>query len=143
MVKKLIVILGCLMVMLVIIGCDEDMATTHYEFVQLPYRIAYVANVDTRLDLAGTTMRGVGRDGTRKAEFLLIDALQPSGFQNIYTQVRHSIDFRTPGVYKVEVVLVRHDNRFYVPFFIQVIDEETFNQLSAGEWQPQAAETHE
>ena len=134
--KKLFVSMWCLLFMLFMLllsGCDREIVIVGHEIGQPPDRIIYIANVDTELDLTGATLVSIARDGYRHPERLLTTLLQQYQYPNSSTEVRHSIDFTTPGVYEVVIVRVRN-GRHYLPFFIQVIDEETFNQLKSGEF---------
>jgi len=135
--SKSFLLILCLVFILLFSACDHDIAIVGYEMVQPPYRIIYIASVDTRLDFEGATIRAVARNGMRYEEFSI-----SSGIGN-YINVNHSVDFTTPGIYKVELIVLHTHESFNVHFFIQVIDEETFNQMNAGEWQPPVTETYD
>ena len=98
---------------------DTSHRIDHYIFGSLP-RLVYIANVDTELDFLGATIIAMSRGGYQVDEF----PIEP------WLVVDHNIDFTTPGVYKVRMSLDFH-GRFNVIFWVQVIDEELFNQLSA------------
>jgi len=118
-------------------GCDRDLFPARFELVQSP-RIVYIANVDTRLDFNGAMLKMVPIDGFLLEPFPLIfddnyiiEGL--IGFSRGRVEVTHSVDFTRPGIYEVTLIVTDTwggETHFYVPFFVQVIDEEFFNQLS-------------
>ena len=119
--KKFVVIACFLMATMLLTACDEGIVTYRYEFVQPP-RLVYIANVDAELDFYGATVRGIARD------FIYEEVPVELGR---WMAVEHSIDFNMPGIYKVEFIRIRSEHRqFSIPFFIQVIDAEIFQQLS-------------
>jgi hypothetical protein len=125
MAKKQIAFIFLIPVLLILLlsGCDYEIATIDYVFGHPP-RIVYIAGVDTELDFTDVTLVSVHRNGHRnEAPF---DEFGPN-----WVTVEHFVDFGTPGVHEVEVVVhpSRH-TRFYINFFVQVIDEDIFNELS-------------
>jgi hypothetical protein len=125
MVNKRIAFIQLIPVILLLLlsGCDHEIATIDYVFGHPP-RIVYIVGVDTELDFADVTLVSVHRNGHRnEAPF---DEFGPD-----WVTVEHNVDFDTPGVYEVEIVVhpsIHH--RFYITFFVQVIDEDVFNDLS-------------
>ena len=119
--KKGVLTILCLFLMMLLSSCDHDVAVVGYEFGVFP-RIVYIANVDTELDFSDVTINFIFRNGNRYEE-----PLTPQWLEAL--PIEHSIDFTTPGVYKVRIVF---DGREHIPltFLVQVIDEEIFNQLS-------------
>ena len=121
--------------MMLLSGCDHDVAVVGYEFGVFP-RIVYIANVDTELDFSDVTIVSVFRDGYRYER-----PLTPQWLEAL--QMEHSIDFTTPGVYKVRMVFNRRED-LPLTFLVQVIDEEIFNLLQTGEaWRPEIPEIDE
>ena len=111
------------MLFVLLSGCDSEIVTVRYDFGQPP-RLVYIANVDTELDFYGATLFATARDGYQYDEY--------SFFDFVDIEINHSIDFSTPGHYEVELLVVRSAHRqFEINFFIQVIDEEIFNQLNS------------
>ncbi|MCL2285709.1 MAG: hypothetical protein FWC32_05015 [Firmicutes bacterium] len=102
-------------------GCDESIAVVKWEFGQFP-RVVYIAGVDTELDMYGASVISTTRDGHQNESPLIIS-------DRIWATIEHSIDFATPGIYKVEIFIPRD---FRLTFLVQVIDEEIFNQLKVG-----------
>ena len=131
MIKKHVTLfMGCLFFLTFLTSCDRDIIIYRYEFVQSP-RIIYIANVDTELDFYGATLRGISLQ-------VIYDEL-PLELGGIFT-VEHSVDFATPGIYRVELITA-FDNRQNLVFFVQVIDEEVFNQLSNPDHMPESEGT--
>ena len=88
--------------------------------------------MDKELDFSEATLVAIQRDGYRYEPFPF-----PVSFSRTWarTRVEHSIDFDTPGIYRVDVyrVIWGEDTPDYViTFFIQVIDDEIFNKLKTG-----------
>jgi len=131
--NKILSIIFFLLLMLLSSGCDRDILVVRYELGQPPDRIIYIANVDTELDFTGATLVPISRNGDTNNERLLTDLLQGRQFPGWSTEIRHAIDFTTPGVYEVEILNTHPRHSSYLSFFIQVIDEATFKQLMAGD----------
>ena len=124
--RKFLVFVICILFALFLSGCDRELRYANFEFVQFPNRIVYIANVDTELDFSGATIRKVSRrDGDLSGEFSIVPGSSIA--------IEHTIDFTTPGVYEVAITRPNWPN-YRLTFFIQVIDEETFNQLKSGEF---------
>ena len=98
---------------------DYDIRTVGVEFGQFP-RVVYIAGVDNELDFSDATWVTIHADGHRNETPFPVQ-------QSRWNTVEHSIDFNTPGIYEVEVFW--HPD-WFVTFFVQVIDEEIFNELS-------------
>ena len=120
--------------MFLLSGCDESIAIYRYEFVQPP-RVVYIANVDMEIDFTGATLRGVAPEAIYD-EFSILEAITFSratsqGEVIDFLVVEHEVDFSTPGIYRVELIITHNRySSFSVPFFIQVVDKEIFNQLN-------------
>ena len=123
--KKLLCIAFCLLLVALFSGCDGDLEVIRYEFGQFP-RVVYIAGVDKELDFLDSTLISTARNGFQH-EFSLAPAVAHGSF----VRVKHSIDFNTPGVYKVELHMVGSRN-LEVVFLVQVISEEIFNELKSG-----------
>jgi len=98
--------------LITLVSCDSDIVVIRYEFVQYP-RLIYVIGEDTELDFNGTTFRTVHRDG-------FISEAYSFGIDNRRHEIRHEIDFTTPGIYRVEIVH-RAQNNLSQVFYIEVI----------------------
>ena len=121
MMKSIFSIFMCSILLLFFSGCDEDMSGMNFYFGQPP-RIIYIANVDTELDFSNATLLPICDNGIPGRETLW--------FPLDRVIINHSIDFTTPGIYYVEVIYDIGRNQFPVAnFFIQVIDEDSFEQL--------------
>jgi len=130
-------------------GCDKGTRPGRFEFVQFP-RVVYIANIDTKLDFCGATLRMIPI-----AEGEFIPEPFPLVFNGDYVTegligfpgrvgVAHSVDFTHPGIYEVTLIVTDTwggETHFYVPFFVQVIDEEIFNQLSNPDHMPESEGT--
>ena len=101
-------------------ACDYDVMVESYEFGTFP-RLVYVASVDTELDFSDVTIITTAVNGARHESLFNIDPRFP---------IEHSIDFATPGIYKVRIPFPAH---LYIIFHIQVIDAEIFYRLSNPE----------
>ena len=109
----------------------------NFEIGQLPDRIIYIANVDTELDLTGATLIPIQRDGYRCEEMLLQSLVYREQTPDWSTEIRHSIDFTTPGRYRVEIINRRPRYRARrLHFYVEVVDEETYNRLVAEDLDP-------
>jgi len=117
--RRFLVILSLFLILMIVSGCDHGIRQVSLEFGEFP-RIVYVANVDTELDFSDATIVSMHADG-RRVETPFPE-LSPQ-----WTTIEHNVDFSTPGVYKVKVL---RPHGFYLAFFVQVIDEEIFNELS-------------
>ena len=100
-------------------GCDRGVEVVNYEFGQPP-RVVYIVGVDTELDFTEATLVSTARDG-HQYEFSFPDPGR-------WLSIEHAVDFNIPGIYKVEVFI----HRLSLSFFVQVIDEEIFNELKSG-----------
>jgi len=115
----------------------SDRSNMRFDFEQPP-RIIYIANVDTELDFTGATLVARALDGGFSGEpfpLELIDnqiVIEHAVGVSRQITVEHSIDFTKPGVYVVELIYDLGATQFPIPFFVQVVDEETFNQLKEG-----------
>jgi len=117
--KKLLIALCLFFIAMLVSGCDFSLQTVGVEFGQLP-RVVYIAGVDTDLDFSTATLITIHADGFRNEGPF---PETPSQF----TTVEHNIDFNTPGRYRVEILW--HPD-WIITFFVQVICEEKFNELS-------------
>ena len=100
-------------------GLDYGIRTVDIEFGQFP-RVVYIAGVDIELDFSDATLVTIHADGHRN-EFPFPE------LPTRWDRVEHSIDFNTPGIYNVKIFM--HPD-WFITFFVQVIDEEIFNELS-------------
>jgi len=113
-----IFILGLLL--LVLSSCDNDIIIVGMGFRQYP-RLIYLANVDTELDFTDATVFHRLGNGYQEGDYpFVIDS---------ETSVEHSIDFSMPGEYEVNIIIRCIHRQFLITFTIQVVDEETYNQL--------------
>ena len=119
--KRLHITLCLVFILMLLFACDHGIIPVDYEFGQPP-RVVYIAGVDTELDFSEATVITTLRNGWQHEDPF------PVGAINLLT-VEHNVDFNTPGIYKVEVL--RHPG-FVITFFVQVIDEEIFNELKSG-----------
>ena len=119
MIKRRILIILCLLLTILVSGCDYSIRTVGVEFGQFP-RVVYIAGVDTELDFSNATLVSVHANGKRN------EGLFPE-LPSQWTIVEHNIDFNTPGRYRVEVWT--HPD-WIITFSVQVISEEEFNELS-------------
>ena len=119
--KRLSIALCLFFIVALLYGCDHDIMPVDYEFGQPP-RVVYIAGVDTELDFSEATLITTLRNGWQHEDPF---PERPGRL----TAVEHNVDFNTPGIYKVEVL--RHPN-FVITFFVQVIDEDIFNELKSG-----------
>ena len=126
--KKICILLILLFLATLLSGCDYDIVVIRYEF-GTPPRIVYIAGVDTELDFSNATWFAISRDGYRDE--------RPFPAQTFAgMSVNHFIDFDTPGIYQVDVSMRMWGENtpdYVITFFVQVIDEEIFNQLSGRE----------
>jgi hypothetical protein len=119
---------GCISILLVVfslailVSCDYEIMPVDYEFGHPP-RIVYIAGVDTELDFTDVTLISTARDGYRSEK--TIDPINVG-----WPIINHSIDFTLPGVYEVELIVYYSHSQFYITLFVQVIDEDVFNDLS-------------
>ena len=121
MIKKRPCVLLCLVFIAALFSsCDYSIRMIGFEFGQFP-RLVYIAEVDTALDFSEATLVNIHADGTRN-EFSFPES-------NSWITVEHNVDFNTPGIYEVEI---RRQSGFVITFFVQVIDEEIFNELKSG-----------
>jgi len=120
MIKKRILIILCLFFVVIFVsGCDYSIRQVAIEFGQFP-RVVYIAGVDTELDLSDATYVNIHADGKRN-EFPFPE------LPTRWITVEHNIDFSTTGIYEVEIFL--HPD-WVLTFFVQVIDEKIFRELS-------------
>jgi hypothetical protein len=108
--------------LILVTSCDYEIMIVDFEFGHLP-RVVYIAGVDSELDFTDVTLISTARDGFRNESSF--DVFGPD-----WVTVEHFVDFDTPGVYEVEVVVHLSYDQFYITFFVQVIDEAIFNELS-------------
>jgi len=116
--KKLFIALCLLFISIMFSGCDRSIVVVDAEFGQFP-RVVYIAGVDQELDFSDAVVIRTLRNGRQLED----------PFPLRVTAIEHDVDFNTPGVYKVEVEILWD---FHITFFVQVIDEEIFNELKSG-----------
>ena len=121
--RRFLIALYLFFIVMLASGCDHSIRQVGVEFGQFP-RVVYIAGVDTEIDLSDATLVTVHANGFRNES-------RAYRLPDLITTVEHNVDFNTPGIYKVEVVRHTH-TQFYITFFVQVIDEEVFNQLKTG-----------
>ena len=85
-----------------------------------------MANVDTELDLSGGTFIISNRMGD-KDEYSLV--FLPSPLHSEGSRIEHTIDFTTPGIYKVDLI---RNNEIFFSYLVQVVDEEILNHIREG-----------
>ena len=125
-IKRVFIVIAFALCMTTFCGCDESIAMIYSEMGTPPDRIVYMANVDTELDLSGGTFITSNKMGYRD-EHSLADFPSSLPFNN--ERIEHSIDFTTPGVYKVD--LIRRDKVFF-SYLVQVVDDEILTHIKEG-----------
>ena len=122
MLRRIVLVTTIFLTLALFSGCESDNAIVKYIFGEFP-RIVYIANVDTRLDLYGATVVSINRNGYPVSTVPLETARRIT--------VEHAVDFTTPGIYEVTIVLHRREHLNFT-FLVQVINEEIFNELKSG-----------
>jgi len=108
-------ILGLILVlsMLAFSGCEYSLLIVAIEIEKYPDKIAYIVGHDSELDLTGCIVNRISRQGSKDSHDLMAEYS--------WFEINYDIDFNTPGVYVVDIILPVSPILF-CSFAIEVVD---------------------